>query len=225
MNDKLKNFFKKIQLKQKIKKNNTLLNLRTLASEDIQNEYSPEELENFFAKQDSLSAILDSLENIDAKPDTTDNLQAWDMHNIIDERDRPGVEYASKNIETKNSKLMGDDYDETQLGLTLAGMTPGVGAGADIAALIHSLKNKEGGDSFFNLLSLIPGLGIMAGGIKNLKKSKKLSRKNKRVIDADETELKAMQDYYRDSGLRTQNRWAELTIKQLMKTMKRELKK
>jgi hypothetical protein len=34
-----------------------------------------------------------------------------------------------------------------------------------------------------------------------------------------------MQDYYRDSGLRTQNRWAELTIKQLMKTMKRELKK
>ena len=110
MNDKLKNFFKKIQLKQKIKKNNTLLNLRTLASEDIQNEYSPEELENFFTKQDSLSAILDSLENIDAKPDTTDNLQAWDMHNIIDERDRPGVEYASKNIETKNSKLMGDEF-------------------------------------------------------------------------------------------------------------------
>ena len=225
MNDKLKNFFKKIQLKQKIKKNNTLLNLRTLASEDIQNEYSPEELENFFTKQDSLSAILDSLENIDAKPDTTDNLQAWDMHNIIDERDRPGVEYASKNIETKNSKLMGNDYDETQLGLTLAGMTPGVGAGADIAALIHSLKNEEVGDSLLNLLSLIPGFGFMAGGIKNLKKSKKLSRKNKRLIDADETELKAMQDYYRDSGLRTQNRWAELTIKQLMKTMKRELKK
>lgn len=72
---------------------------------------------------------------------------------------------------------------------------------------------------------------IVAGKIKKLRwksgretdLSKPLVRKasQKRVIDADQTEIKAMQDYYKDPGLREQNRWAYLTIKELIRSMRR----
>jgi len=187
MNEKLKNFIKRFQLNHKIKKNNTKLNLRTLASDDIQNEYSPEELENFFAEQDSLSTLLDSLKNIDAKPDTTDNLQAWDMHNIVDERDRPGVEYASKqsltrvlnsdgNVETDNSSL--------HTILENAGLYPGAGAVPDLAntALYGLEGDKEG--ALMSLLAAVPGIGMAATAAKKANKARiKIDKKGKIIKD------------------------------------------
>jgi len=86
MDNKLTRFLEKFKVKYQINKNNRKLNIRNLLSEDIQNEFTDEELKGFFSKQDSLSAILDSLNQIDAKPDTTKNIEtdSSEMHNLLD---------------------------------------------------------------------------------------------------------------------------------------------
>tara|TARA_R100000808_G_C2127507_1_gene137460 strand:+ start:382 stop:1137 length:756 start_codon:yes stop_codon:yes gene_type:complete len=85
----------------------------------------------------------------------------------------------------------------------------------------------------FPVENLIPGLGVI-GKLKKLNKirwksgkvtdlRKPLVRKadHKRVMDADKTEIQAMQDYYKDPGLREQKMWADLTIKELLRSMRR----
>tara|TARA_R110000868_G_scaffold65399_6_gene195648 strand:+ start:12961 stop:13599 length:639 start_codon:yes stop_codon:yes gene_type:complete len=86
MNNKLKRFLEKFKIKYQINKNNSKLNMRSLLSKDIQNEFTDEELKGFFSKQDSLSSILDSLNQIDAKPDTTKNIEtdSSGLHSLLD---------------------------------------------------------------------------------------------------------------------------------------------
>ena len=133
---------------------------------------------------------------------------------------------------------------KTQLALGVAGMVPGYGMGADATALIHSLTNRQYGDAVMNFGTMLPFLGMFAGAkkiddLKYLMKNTGMSeeeaieilRKNQktsgdtRVVDADPAEIKRMQDWYKDPGLRKQQKMAEEVIEEdldLIKTLKNE---
>ena len=163
------------------------------------------------------------------------------------------IKNQNQNVETKNSGVTEealDSYMQTQLGLGIAGMTPVYGIGADLAALLHSMKHGKAGDSLLNLGAMVPGLGMFAGvkkvdDLMYLMKNTGMSEKealevlkkyqksggntpvvpDKRVIDADPAEIKRMQDWYKDPGLRKQQKMAEEIIEEdldLMKTLKNE---
>ena len=81
----------------------------------------------------------------------------------------------------------------------------------------------------FPIENLIPGLGAI-GRLKKVFPKKAYSKKtdlsskktkDRRVVDAEKSEITAMQDWYRDPGLRQQKRWADLTIKELIRSMRR----
>lgn len=81
----------------------------------------------------------------------------------------------------------------------------------------------------FPVENLIPGVGAV-GRLRKIFPKKAYSKKtdlsskkakDRRVVDADQTEIQAMQDYYKDPGLREQKMWADLTIKELLRSMRR----
>ena len=159
------------------------------------------------------------------------------------------IKNQNQNVETKNSGVTEealDSYMQTQLGLGVAGMVPGYGIGADLAALLHSMKHGKAGDSLLNLGAMVPGLGMFAGvkkideliylmkntgmsekeAIEILRKNQKTSKAgDTRVVDADPVEIKQKQDWYKDPGLRNQAKEAEKIIQEdldLIKTLKNE---
>jgi len=159
------------------------------------------------------------------------------------------IKNQNQNVETKNSgvtKEALDEYMKTQLGLGIAGMAPGYGIGADATALVHSLANKQYKDSLLNLGAMAPFLGMFAGikkiddlkylmkntgmseeeAIEILRKNQKTSKAgDTRVVDADPAEIKRMQDWYKDPGLRKQQKMAEEVIEEdldLIKTLQKE---
>ena len=142
-----------------------------------------------------------------------------------------------------------NSYEQTQLGLGLAGMTPVYGIGSDFAALLHSIKNEKAGDSLLNLGAMVPGLGLFAGAKKvddlmYLMKNTGMSEKealevinkyqksggntpvmpDKRLVDASPQDIQTLKNKYRKDA-RDQIQSAEKVLEEdldLIKTLRKE---
>jgi hypothetical protein len=162
------------------------------------------------------------------------------------------IKNQNQNVETKNSGVTEealDSYMQTQLGLGIAGMTPVYGIGADLAALLHSMKHGKAGDSLLNLGAMVPGLGMFAGvkkvdDLMYLMKNTGMSEKealevinkyqksggntpvmpDKRVVDASPQDIQTLKNRY-GKDARDQIKSAEKVIEEdldLIKTLKGE---
>jgi len=151
------------------------------------------------------------------------------------------IKNQNQNIETKSSEVQKgslDEYMKTQLGLGLAGMVPGYGIGADVAAFIHSIQNKQGKDSLLNLGAMVPGIGLFAGAkkvdeLRYLMKNTGMSEKealevinkyqksggntpvmpDKRVVDASPQDIQTLKNKYRRDA-RDQIKSAEKVVEE-----------
>ena len=152
----------------------------------------------------------------------------------------------NQNVETKNSEVTKgalDLYLKTQLGLGVAGMVPGIGMGADITALLHSLKHGETSDALWNAGAAVPGLGLFAGGkkigkgvtdiqylmknagmsekeaiefVQKTSKSKASKEGSTRVVDASESQIQEHKNLY-EKDPRDQINKAENVVKEDMR--------
>lgn len=156
------------------------------------------------------------------------------------------IKQQNQNVETKNSEVTKgalDSYLKTQIGLGVAGMTPGIGMGADITALLHSLKHGEYGDALWNAGAAVPGLGLFAGGkkigkgvtdiqylmknagmsekeaiefVQKTSKSKASKEGSTRVVDASEEQIQRHKNLY-EKDPRDQINKAENVVREDMR--------
>ena len=156
------------------------------------------------------------------------------------------IKQQNQNVETKNSEVTKgalDSYLKTQLGLGVAGMAPGIGMGADITALFHSLKHGQGGDALWNMAAAVPGLGLFAGGkkigkgvtdiqylmknagmsekeaiefVQKTSKSKASKEGSTRVVDASESQIQEHKNLY-EKDPRDQINKAENVVREDMR--------